>query len=236
VASTSARLPWLIGTPGADLEPAQARDLRGRFHGQMLVALAACLALATVPIAGGRLANLALVPLRRGYLVPVALGAQIVVISVVPGAFTGLHEPVHIATYAALAVFLWSNRQLPGLKLIAAGAAANAAAITANGGVMPASAAALARAGMTPDKGAEFANSAATADAELSWLGDVFAIPASWPLSNVFSLGDLLIIIGLTITLHCCSRSRLASRLTRNRTERRLRDPDRAPADTFEPA
>ena len=202
----------------------------------MLVALAACLALASVLITGGRLANLALVPLRRGYLVPLALGAQIVVISLLPGAFAGLHEPVHIATYAALAVFLWSNRQLAGLKLIAAGAAGNAAAIIANGGVMPASAAALARAGMTPDKGAEFANSAAMPDANLSWLGDVFAIPASWPLTNVFSLGDLLITIGLTITLHSCSRSRLASALSRTRNERRSPKPDRAPAGELEPA
>jgi uncharacterized protein DUF5317 len=145
------------------------------------------------------------------------------VISLLPGAFTGLHKPVHIATYAALAVVMWSNRRLPGLKLIAAGAAANAAAITANGGVMPASAAALARAGMPPDKGAEFANSAALADAKLSWLGDVFAVPASWPLSNVFSLGDLLIAIGLTITLHACSQSRLASRINRNRKMRPFR-------------
>jgi hypothetical protein len=174
----------------------------------MLVALAACLALATVLVTGGRLATLAQVPLRRGYLVALALGAQVMVISVLPGTLPGLHRPVHLASYAALGAFMWCNRQLPGLKLIAAGAAANAAAITVNGGVMPASAAALARAGMPLDKGAEFANSAAVADARLSWLGDIFAIPASWPLSNVFSIGDLLIAAGVAVALHVCSRSR----------------------------
>jgi hypothetical protein len=177
---------------------------------QMLVALAACVALATVIITGGRLAELALVRLRHSYLVPLALGAQIMVVSLVPGSFEGLHKPVHIATYAALAAFLWSNRHLPGLVIIAVGAAGNAAAITANGGVMPASAAALARAGMPADKGTEFANSAAMESAKLSWLGDVFAVPASWPISNVFSIGDLLIAIGLTTTLHWCCQSRLA--------------------------
>jgi hypothetical protein len=179
---------------------------------QVLVALAASIALATALITGGRLANLARVQLRRSSLLPLALGAQIVVISLLPGAAPGLHKVVHVATYGALALFMWSNRRLPGLKLIASGAATNAAAIIANGGVMPASAAALARAGMPADKGAEFANSAALAAPKLSWLGDVFAIPASWPLSNVFSVGDLLIAIGLTITLHSCSQSALARR------------------------
>jgi hypothetical protein len=41
----------------------------------------------------------------------------------------------------------------------------------------------------------------------LSWLGDVFAVPDSWPLSNVFSVGDVLIAVGLFVGLHCLSRS-----------------------------
>jgi hypothetical protein len=101
---------------------------------------------------------------------------------------------------------------------------------------MPASAAALARAGMPPDKGAQFANSAAIADAKLSWLGDVFAVPASWPLSNVFSLGDLVITIGLTIMLHSCAQSRLATRINRNRKVRRARDLNNAPTGEPKPA
>ena len=41
-----------------------------------------------------------------------------------------------------------------------------------------------------------FANAAYVEHARLWFLGDVFAIPASWPLANVFSVGDVLIALG----------------------------------------
>lgn len=183
----------------------------------MLVGIAALIALLTAVLTGGRLGALALVELRRSYLVAAALGLQIIVISVVPGAFHGLHEPAHLATYVLLAAFLWSNRHVPGLVLVAVGGAANAAAIATNGGVMPASPAAVETAGMPADKANEFANSAVVHDAHLGWLGDVFALPASWPLSNVFSIGDVLIAIGLAIALHCACQTRIAGAIGRLR-------------------
>jgi len=60
---------------------------------------------------------------------------------------------------------------------------------------MPATHGALATAGVTPS-GETFANSAYVEHARLWFLGDVFAIPASWPLANVFSVGDVLIALG----------------------------------------
>lgn len=177
----------------------------------MLVGITALLALLTVVVTGGRLAALADLRLRRAWLVAVALAAQVVVISIVPGSLHGLHKPVHIGTYVLLAAFLWSNRGVVGMPLIAAGAAANAAAIFANDGVMPASGSALAEAGMAPDKAAEFANSAVVHHPHLAWLGDVFAVPASWPLSNVFSIGDVLIAVGVAVALHGLTGSRLAA-------------------------
>jgi hypothetical protein len=180
----------------------------------MLLGIATVLALLTVLVTGGRLSALAELQLRRSYLVAIALGAQIVVVSIVPGSFDGLHEPVHLATYVVLAAFLWSNRRIVGLPLVAAGAATNAAAIFANDGVMPASPSALATAGMPADKATEFANSAVVDQAQLPWLGDIFAVPASWPLSNVFSVGDLLIALGVAVALHGLSESRAAAAAT----------------------
>jgi hypothetical protein len=43
-----------------------------------------------------------------------------------------------------------------------------------------------------------------------AFLGDVFSLPASWPLSNVFSVGDILIALGIVWALHRICRSRLA--------------------------
>jgi hypothetical protein len=104
--------------------------------------------------------------------------------------------------------FVWLNRAVPGLWLIAAGALANGAAIVANGGVMPTSARALRTAGLDVDPEV-FANSTALADARLAFLGDVFAIPSWVPFANVFSLGDLLIAIGAAYTVHAVCGSRL---------------------------
>jgi hypothetical protein len=178
-------------------------------HEAMLLVVVALLCLALALATGGSLAALADVRLRAPWLVGLALGAQVVIVSIVPGSFDGLHAPVHIATYGLLGAFLWCNRRLPGLVFVAAGCAANAAAIIANGGVMPATAGALAAAGMPAEKTGEFANSAVVESSALSWLGDVFAVPASWPLSNVFSIGDVLVAAGLTIALAMLSGSRL---------------------------
>ena len=186
----------------------------------MLLVITALLILVTVPLAGGRVGVLADVRLRGASLVAIALGAQILVVSVFPGSLDGLHEPVHLASYLLLGVFMWLNRRIPGMLLVAAGGTANAAAIFANGGVMPASAEALAAAGMSPEKAGEYANSAVVESPALSWLGDVFAVPAAWPASNVFSVGDVLIAVGLAVALHRLAGSRLAPAARLRRTPR----------------
>lgn len=175
----------------------------------MLMVLAFVLGALTVPLAGGRLAALADVRLRRAGLLFGALAIQIVVISVVPGLPTHAASALHLFSYALAGAFLVANRRVAGLWLVALGAAANLLVITANRGVMPASARALAVAGRPAATG-EFENSAVLAHPRLPFLGDVFAVPDAWPLSNVFSVGDLLIVAGAVLTLHALCGSRLA--------------------------
>jgi hypothetical protein len=158
-----------------------------------LVAIVVLSALA-VPLLGGRLGALAEVRLRLPWLLPAALGLQVAALDL-PGLPAGLRPLLHVGSYLVAGAFLVANRRLPGIVLVALGAAANLAAILANGGVMPASPAALAAAGLPTDEPG-FANSAALDDPRLAFLGDVFAIPRGWPLANVFSVGDLLIAAG----------------------------------------
>lgn len=176
----------------------------------MIVLAALLLAILSVPLAGGRLAALADLRFRRPWLLALALGAQVLIISVVPGGEGALHELVHVLSYVLAVIFVRANRHVPFLWLVACGGLMNFAAIAANGGVMPASASALATAGLRPDDG--FANSAALADPRLAFLGDIFAVPASWPLSNVFSAGDVLIVLGAVVLLHRVCGSRLIPR------------------------
>jgi hypothetical protein len=128
-----------------------------------------------------------------------------------PGLPDGLRAALLVAAYPILAVFLVANRRLPGMPLVALGGPMNLLAISVNGGVMPASPSALAGAGL-PVGGPGFHNSAVLADPRLGFLGDVFFIPASWPLSNIFSVGDVLIGLGVAWALHRVYRSRLTPR------------------------
>ena len=175
----------------------------------MLLVFFGLFAVLTVPMAGGNLWRLADVQLRGQWLVGVALAAQVLFITILPGRLEGIHAPAHLLTYGLAAAFVWANRAIPGVWLMGLGAAMNFAVIAANRGVMPASPEALAEAGLVAGKGGAFANSAAVEGARLAPLGDVFAIPASWPLSNVFSVGDLVIGTGLLVALHVICRSKL---------------------------
>lgn len=178
----------------------------------MFIAAFALLALVSVVPAGGSLMRLADVRLAGGRYLGAAIALQILIISVFPDHLHGVHAPVHLLTYALAGAFMWANRRIAGLWLIAAGGVSNFAAIAVNHGVMPAAPSALRAAGLAPDKGEAFANSAAIARPKLGLLGDIFAVPESWPLSNVLSVGDLLVMAGLVVTLHVLSGSRLAPR------------------------
>ena len=173
------------------------------------------LAVVTVPLAGGKLMRLADLELRRTWLIVLAIGLQIVIISVIPGGDSWVHDAIHLATYVIAFAWLFVNRHVPGLLIAGTGGGLNFLAIAANGGVMPADAGALRTAGIE-HTGAEFENSTVVPDAKLQFLGDVFAIPDGWPLANVFSVGDVLLAFGIFVGLHQICRSRLGRALARS--------------------
>jgi len=177
----------------------------------MLLVAAFLLVLLSVPLlGGGRLAALAQLELSAVWLLPVALAVQVLIISVFPDEESWLLPAAHIASYGIILAFLVANRAHMGLRLVGLGVAMNAAAIAANGGVMPANDFALDLAGRSGATG-EFMNSALVGDAKLAFLGDIFAWPDPLPLHNVFSPGDVSILVGTAILLHQVCGSRLFS-------------------------
>src|SRR3954451_7718617 len=180
--------------------------------GTVLMGIVFAAALMTVPLCGGRLGALGEVRLRAVWLVFAALAAPVVIISVVAGGGHAFHEGGHLGTHAVAGVFAWLNRRVPGMVIAGIGGALNLAAIAANGGVMPARPGALRAAGLS-DRSATFENSAAVAHPHLAWLGDWFALPASWPVSNVFSVGDVVLALGVAGCLHLICAPRPARRL-----------------------
>jgi hypothetical protein len=167
----------------------------------VLLGIALLLSIACVVALGGRLLALTEVRFRAPWLVAAALGVQILIVSFIPHASELIVEPLHLFSYVLMGTWVWLNRTIPGLLVIGAGGLLNVIAITANGGVMPADPDALAFAGRELTTG-EFANSAAVEGARLQILGDIFATPASWPVSNVFSIGDVVIAAGAFLSLH----------------------------------
>jgi hypothetical protein len=158
--------------------------------------IAACLLALGSPLVVGRWSrSLLLHRWARPWAVWAALGLQVVLVQ---ATLPGVLAPVlHVATYAVGLAFLWANRRAPGLLLVAGGATLNGVTIALNGGVLPASPAAVAAAGLPQDGG--FDNSAVVPDAVLPWLGDVGAWPAPLPLANTFSVGDVLIVLGVVL-------------------------------------
>ncbi len=177
----------------------------------MFLVFVITLAVIAVPLAGGRIASLADLRFRWGPALVGALAIQIVIVAVLPDGAPTLHRLLHLASYALAAAFLLANRRIAGAHLIALGALLNTIAIVANRGIMPASAAALRSAGI-PASSSGFSNSTHLAHAHIQILGDIFAIPKSLPLHNVFSIGDICIALGVAITIHTVTNSRLARR------------------------
>jgi MFS family permease len=170
--------------------------------------------IASVPLAGGRLGSLSRITFKRPAAGVLALALQVTIMRFFPSGDPDLHAAVHLFTYGLMFYFLAANLSLPGLWLIGLGGGLNAFAIAANNGVMPAHPDALATAGILQVPG-EFANSAAVADPKLWFLGDIFALPADWPMANVFSVGDICLVAGAFVLLHRQSRSMLAPLIER---------------------
>jgi hypothetical protein len=171
----------------------------------MILIVAALVCVATVPLTGGQLRRVVELRFRWTWAALAALALQVAITTLAPSGSTRLHELLHLASYALAAGCIVANRHIAGLPVLALGAALNATAIAVNDGVMPASARAMRLAGLEPAE--HFANSAAVADPRLLALGDVIPIPGPWPLGNVVSVGDLLIIAGLLTILHRASRA-----------------------------
>ena len=148
---------------------------------------------------GGRMEHLGGIGFRWAPAAIFALLAQVVLFSpLLVGA--GPWIPLlYIATTGLVLAVVIANRNLPGLRIVAAGALSNLVAILANGGYMPASREALEFAGLSATE--DVANSIVIANPAFGFLTDIFALPAFFPLANVFSVGDLLIAIGIAKTI-----------------------------------
>jgi hypothetical protein len=157
--------------------------------------------------ARGRLDALSELRFRWGWLAVAGLVVQVGLFTEAGDRLAGAFGPaLYVLSTLAVFVAVLRNVRLPGMVIVALGSLSNLAAITANGGAMPADPAALATAGL--DGPGAYTNSVVLADPALKPLTDIFAIPASWPLANVFSFGDVLIGVGIVVVIAAAMRTR----------------------------
>jgi hypothetical protein len=156
---------------------------------------------------GGRLAGLATIRFRWPWLAIGGFAVQLVLFSdAVSAAVGAAGPPIYVASTAAVLVAVIRNIRVPGLALVAVGAASNLVAIVANGGFMPASAGAFAALGRGPNAG--YTNSAILEAPAFEPLTDLYALPTWLPFANVFSIGDVLIALGVVLVLVAGMRAR----------------------------
>lgn len=163
------------------------------------VSLAVLLGLLT----GGRLSWLVrnTTALRLAWLAPLALISQWVFFEL-PG--MDRHDLVlagHLLTYALILVFIWANRRLPGMPVLAAGLGLNLLVILLNGGmpVDPELLRAIGRVGVYQDlvsRGWSGNVVALTDRTLLPFLGDWLVLPEPFPARGPYSIGDLFIYAG----------------------------------------
>ena len=157
--------------------------------------------------AGGSVANLAAFRFRWAWLAVAGLLVQLVLFTPTGDAIAGDAGPaIYVASTLAVFAAVIRNIRLSGMPIVALGSISNLAAISANGGAMPASAEALALAGL--DGAGSHTNSVVLEHPALQPLTDIFGLPAWLPLANVFSVGDVLIGVGLVIVIAAATRTR----------------------------
>ena len=158
----------------------------------------------------GRLMGLASLTLVWAPVMVLGFVAQIVL-------FTGpvterigdLGPVLYVGSTATVLVAVARNWRVRGMPVVLAGALSNFAAIVSNGGYMPASPGALAALGKA--EATVYSNSAVVPQPNLPWLTDIFAMPRGMPMANIFSVGDVLIAMGIAAVIVLAMHAKAAA-------------------------
>jgi hypothetical protein len=155
---------------------------------------------------GGRPAGLGSLRFRWSGVMLAGLMVQVVLFSDTVAVRVGaLGPPIYVASTVLVLAAVVANRSIPGMAIVALGAVSNLAAIVANGGYMPAARSALDALGKSDPT--TYSNSTSVESPALGPLTDLFAMPPWLPFANVFSVGDVLIVVGVVTTIVLAMRS-----------------------------
>ncbi len=156
-------------------------------------------------LVGGRPRGLSDLRFRWSWVFLSGLLIQVILFAdVVTERIGSLGAPIYVASTGLVLLAVVANRAIPGMLVVALGAASNLAAIIANGGYMPASVSAMEALGKVSTT--VYSNSAVLPEPALAPLTDIFALPPWLPWANIFSIGDVLIGLGVVMVIALAMR------------------------------
>jgi hypothetical protein len=166
----------------------------------MFILYAVLIGLAVGLLLGGRPLALAEITFRWWPLIVIGFVGQVALFSVQVTSWIGdAGPPLYVATTLMVGAAVLRNLAIPGMPLIVAGAVCNMAAILANGGFMPATPEAMAALGKSISN--VYTNSRIEPEPALPILIDRFALPTWLPMANVYSVGDVLLGVGVAVLI-----------------------------------
>ncbi len=170
------------------------------------------LAVSLIRFRGRTFQRLAAIPLRLTWLALLALALQWPLLRVPTGPTHGLRvqQALFLLSHLLLLAFVWQNRRLTGIQIVGLGVICNLITIVANGGFMPITPQTLVQ--INPSTtleqwptGLHYGYSKdlilARSDIRLWVLSDILILPPPFPWPTAFSIGDLLIAVGIVVLL-----------------------------------
>lgn len=156
--------------------------------------------------------QIAAIPLRSAWLVLLALVLQYPLLHAPlgPTQQVGVQQALFLISHLLLLAFVWRNRGLRGVQIVGLGVLCNLLVILANGGFMPITPETLTRINLGSSVeqwpvGLHYGNSKdiilLQAQTRLWALSDILVLPPPFPWPVAFSLGDLLIAVGIVVLL-----------------------------------
>jgi hypothetical protein len=188
---------WLIASPVRQVRglevPADLQRRRSPVQTEDLVGPG--VAVRVGGIVTDRLAALGRLSFRWSSLAVAGLALQLALFLPRVNIFGAATPILYVLSCVAVLACVVRNIRIPGFAIIALGGASNLLAIIANGGFMPVAAEAARAAGQLPPSG--YVTTIETASPVLKPLTDIIVVARPLPLANAYSVGDVLIVIGL---------------------------------------
>jgi len=157
----------------------------------------------------GRIAAL---PLRSTWLALLAVALQLPLLRAPAGSVERIRvqQVLFLLSHLVLLIFVWRNRRLTGIQILGLGVMCNLLVIAVNGGFMPIAPQTLTRInpGSLPSQwlaGLYYGYSKdiilLREQTRFEMLSDMWVIPPPFPWPTAFSLGDILIALGIMVLL-----------------------------------